>query len=172
MKTSKLQYSILRIILLVVLSQAAIAQKEWKKYIVSGSSAFASGFLDGTIETISYHYYNGFKTRFPNANDQFWNPELSWRNKYKNGDPTLGPKFTGSTTFFAATTDAYHLLRTAKRTLDGFTVVHYMNSNRQVKMNKKKRIIKTVKDFVIISAIRSVGFHLSYSLLFKPTTTR
>lgn len=73
--------------------------------------------LDGTIETISYHYETGFQSRFSNINNQFWNPTLSWKNKYKDGNPALGPKFMGSTTIFASTTDAYHLLRTTKRTI-------------------------------------------------------
>lgn len=159
-------------LLILVSLSGLVAQKKWKDYLVSGSSVFVSGMLDGTIEAISYHYENGFKARFPNANDQFWNPAVSWKNKYKNGDCTQGPKFAGSTTVLVATTDAYHMLRTAKRTLDGFTLVSYVNSSRERKMSRNKRIKTVIKDFLILTAIRSAGFHLTYSVIFKPQPLR
>src|ERR1700739_2916170 len=84
------------------------AQRKFKDYLITGSSMLVSGLLDGTIESISFHYDNGFKTRFPKINDQFWNPAISWANKYKNGNCELGPKFIGSTNIFVCTTDAYH----------------------------------------------------------------
>jgi len=42
---------------------------------------------------------------------QWWNPDISWQNKYKYGDHASGPKFWGSTTIFVAITDASHMLR-------------------------------------------------------------
>lgn len=155
------------IILLLVQINGMQAQKKWKDYLVSGSAMFVSGMLDGTIESISYHYENGFKQRLPNANDQFWNPAVSWKNKYYQNNPQMGPKFLGSTTIFACTTDAYHLLRTTKRSIDGANLVYYMN--KECKSNKtfQKRWKSEVKDFLILTAIRCAGFHLTYSLAFR-----
>src|SRR5689334_8713496 len=79
------------------------AQMNLKKYILAGTTMFVSGLADGTIESINYHYEEGFKPRCPKANDKFWNPALSWKNKYKNNDPAQGPKFTGSTNIFVFT---------------------------------------------------------------------
>jgi hypothetical protein len=164
---------ILFVIGLIILSISHIvAQKKWKDYLITGSSVFVSGMIDGTIETINYHYETGFKSRFPKANDQFWNPAVSWTNKYKEGNPSLGPKFTGSTTLFVCSTDAYHMLRTSKRTLDGVTLVYYVNkSYNDKKTTNKKKWINAAKDFAILTAIRCVGFHLTYSLIFKPKPT-
>ncbi len=39
----------------------------------------------------------------------FWLKDLSWQNKWKNGDKTQGEKFWLSSTFFVAQTDAWHL---------------------------------------------------------------
>lgn len=157
---------IIHLLLIAALVQGH-AQTNWKKYAIAGSSALMSGMLDGTIESISFHYQSGFKSRFPNANNQFWNPELSWRNKYKNGDPAQGPKFTGSTTVFAFTGDAYHMLRTSKRALDAYTLVYFINEDSHIKSKKAKR--KTMlKDFVILTAIRCAGFQITYACLFKP----
>ena len=74
------------------------------------SLIFLSGMADGTAEALKYRYPE-FKKVFPNANDQFWNPNLSWTNKYRNGDYLQGEKFLGSTTVFVWTTDGYHMVR-------------------------------------------------------------
>src|ERR1043166_3455719 len=97
----------------------------WKDYLVTGSSLFVSGMLDGTTEAISFHYEEGFRPRFKHLNDNFWDPSLSWKNKYKNGCVEKGPAFPGSTTFLVSTTDAYHLLRTTRRTIEGGTLAYY-----------------------------------------------
>lgn len=56
-------------------------------------------------DKIQFHYH---KSVFKKLNN-FWNPEYSWKNKYKEGNPDKGPKFPGSTTIFIALTDAWHL---------------------------------------------------------------
>ena len=78
------------------------------------------------------------------------------------------PKFMGSEDVFVCTTDAYHMLRTTKRAVDAFTIAYYVNNARTEKVSKGKRWKKTVKDFLIVTAIRCVGFSLTYSLIFKP----
>ena len=42
----------------------------------------------------------------------FWIKDLSWQNKWKNGDKKQGEKFWLSSTFFVAQTDAWHLFGT------------------------------------------------------------
>lgn len=39
----------------------------------------------------------------------FWNSQISWRFKYRDADPALGPRFPGSTTWLVAFTDGWHL---------------------------------------------------------------
>lgn len=69
----------------------------------------ASGALDGFAETLKFHY-----DRVDGLNDDFWNPAISWKNKYKHGNPAEGEAFTGSTTVFVGVTDGYHLTRTLR----------------------------------------------------------
>jgi len=124
--------------------------------------------LDGTVEGITWHYEEGFKPRCPKANDYFWNPALSWKNKYKNGDPQQGPKFFGSTNAFVYTNDAYHMLRSTSRTINGVAIAYYMNESfREKELSKNKKWLRVGMDFVILTAIRTAGFHLTYSLLFR-----
>jgi hypothetical protein len=162
--------TILMLIFLFTLAIPAKAQKKrWKDYLITGTSMLASGALDGTIETISYHYESGFRPHFRNINDQFWNPAVSWKNKYKNGDPCYGPKFTGSTTFFVGATDGYHMLRGTKRMLGAGTLAYYMNQTcQETHLTRKQRTKRMVTDFLVLSAIRCVGFTLTYSVVFKP----
>jgi hypothetical protein len=136
-----------------------------KRYILPGAAMFVSGLLDGTGEAISFHYA-GFKNRFPKANDQFWNPQESWRNKYKGGDPTLGPAFPGSTTSFAWTTDAYHLLRTSGRAIQTATLVFELDRSVRGK-NLRKNWKRMVLDFAVLSTLRNIGFTATYDLMFK-----
>ncbi len=39
----------------------------------------------------------------------FWIKDLSWQNKWKNGDKKQGERFWGSSRWFVAQTDAWHL---------------------------------------------------------------
>ncbi len=136
-----------------------------KPYILPCSSMFVSGLLDGTIETINYHYYNGFKLVFPKANDQFWNPAVSWTNKYKDHNAALGPKFPGSTTAFVFTTDAYHALRTARNFIDFGTITYYIN--RSCNQTRKPPFRKYLLDALIIAASHALGFTAAYSVIFR-----
>jgi len=56
-------------------------------------------------DKIQYHFY---ESKFKKMSD-FWNPEKSWKFKYKDGDPKKGDRFLGSSTFFVGFTDAWHL---------------------------------------------------------------
>ena len=49
------------------------------------------------------------KSIFKNLNEDWWNPSKSWRNMYKNGKRSDGPKYFGSTTIFKFTTDAWNM---------------------------------------------------------------
>lgn len=57
-------------------------------------------------DTVQFHYGVSIFRRCKNI--QFWNPDISWKNKYKEGE--IGkPRFWGSTTIFVWLTDAWHL---------------------------------------------------------------
>lgn len=64
-----------------------------------------AGLSEAVMDTLQFHFY---KSPFAKYNHQYWNPQLSWRNKYKKGDSSLGPKFPGSTTIFVSLTDGWH----------------------------------------------------------------
>lgn len=42
---------------------------------------------------------------------QWWNPDTSWKLKWKNGNPSEGEKFPGSSTIFVRFTDGFHFFQ-------------------------------------------------------------
>lgn len=57
-------------------------------------------------DTLSYHFET---SAFRYLNPKFWNPAISWKNKYKNYPEDQRAKFFGSKTFLVWVTDAWHL---------------------------------------------------------------
>jgi hypothetical protein len=73
-----------------------------------------AGGLDGFNEETQFHY-SKVKSKLPFLNDQFFNSEISWKNKWKNGDVNQGEAFLGSSTIFVGKTDWYHLGRSLNK---------------------------------------------------------
>lgn len=74
-----------------------------------GILLFLSGIFEGFIESLKYQYKE-VKRKMPFLSDQFWNPALSSKNKYKNHDSKQGPAFPFSTNGLVWLTDGYHLM--------------------------------------------------------------
>lgn len=103
-----------------------IITSQFKHDIPSLGAIFIAGMADGLNQTISFHYAS-FKHVFPKAKDQYWNPAISWMNKYKYNDPTQGPKYLGSTKFLVFTTDGYHMTRFVENMFIGTAIVLRVN---------------------------------------------
>lgn len=136
--------------------------KNWnyKRTLLGCGVAFIGGVANGYHETILNHYPQ-FKRVHPNANDQYWNPEISWLNKYEDFD-RYGKKeaYFGSTTFLAWTTDAYHLSSVISNTsLIGATCI--------ITIGEKRKWWEYGIDILAMSLSRSAGFHLIYSKIYK-----
>lgn len=66
------------------------------------------GVLSGifwAIHEMINHHWSTFSAKHPKLDPQFWNPSLSWKNKYKDNNPDLGRN--GKLVWFS---DAKHLL--------------------------------------------------------------
>jgi len=120
---------------------------------------FTSGIVDGHVEILN-HKYHKFKEKHPNANDKFWNPNISWRNKWKNGDRSQGEKFLLSSTILVSTTDAYHMLRTYEHVSTVTAVIIPV-------AGKRYKFWVYLIDFLVISGSKSLGFYLTYELYYE-----
>ena len=69
---------------------------------------FLAGVAEAHMDSLQFHF---FETPYVKLNHQFWNPAISWKSKYKNGNSSIGPAFIGSTTIFVFLTDGWHLMK-------------------------------------------------------------
>lgn len=79
-----------------------------KNKIWTGGLVMLSGMAKGFNETLEFNWH-GFAAVFPKANPQWFWPQKSFKNKYKDGDPAKGAKFPLSTSVLVFATDQYHL---------------------------------------------------------------
>lgn len=56
-------------------------------------------------DKLQFHFENSIFSKLGN----FWNPQQSWKNKWKNGNKEEGEKFFLSSTLLVSLTDAWHL---------------------------------------------------------------
>lgn len=83
-------------------------------FIISIIFIIFSGISESIMDKIQFHFNKSIFRYF--KNQLFWDPSISWKNKYKNGDPKQGSKFLGSTTYFVFVTDAWHFFKFLKNT--------------------------------------------------------
>lgn len=143
--------------------------------LVSGGLMAVSGYAEGVRETLNYHYVD-FKRVHPDANDQFWNPDQSWTNKYRNGDPSQGPAFWQSEHLLVGLTDGLHAMGTVRNTTATLSAVTYCwrTSGKdwwqytpwlrtKMKIDKyEKPLLAYVAEFGWLTGCRGAGFTISY----------
>lgn len=91
--------------------QALPKPEKWridKNKLITGGLIFTAGAAKGFNETLLFHFTD-FQVRFPKVNAQWFDPKISWANKYKNGDSRAGARFPLSTSVLVMFTDQYHL---------------------------------------------------------------
>lgn len=150
--------SIALLLIILLPSLQLNAQSIFRKYVVSGSLLFAAGCTDGMTETMKFHY-EVFQEAFPNADTLFWDPSISWRNKYKNNDPEQGPKFFGSTTFLVGVTDSYHMSRTLRNSFVFGAIAFKIGA-------PKEKWYVYVCEFIGGGLIYKAGFWTTYEVIF------
>lgn len=151
----------LLLIIFIFLSVSMYAQEKWWKLsktdLWSGASMFAAGYCNGTVELLQYDY-EAFENFYGDVNDQRWNPDISWENKHKNGDPSQGSAFFMSKTLAVPVTDAYHAFRAGEATFYATSITLYICADKV--QGWKNVLFKLAFNLVMNKA----GFHLGYSL--------
>lgn len=75
------------------------------------------------MDSLQFHWY---KFRWNNVlNPQFWNPAISWKNKYIDGDSKKGLKYKGALGFMSNFLDAWHLFKMIMIFCFSFTVLFF-----------------------------------------------
>lgn len=122
--------------------------------IITNSLVFTAGTAKGFNETLSFHWKE-FHRQFPNANAKWFNPDVSWRNKYENDDPAAGPDFFLSTTVLVMFTDQYHLNNFISKISWGSALI--------IKIGEGKKPFKAyLYDFLYYTICHQAGFAATY----------
>ena len=152
-------FSLVLILLSLNLSAQLIPKEDLKPILIRSGLMMLSGSFDATAEVLRINY-SYFAKVHPNANSEFWNPNESWVNKWKNGDPQQGEKFPLSSTALVFTTDAYHLFRMG-RNVTMITAI-------TIPIGRKG---KKWKQYVVEGSIYylsyTAGFNLMYNGVYK-----
>lgn len=134
-----------------------LAQQRWRmtgNRWLTGGLVLVAGASKGFNETLQFHWKT-FRRSFPNANPQWFNPAISWRNKYRNGDPNAGSKFFLSTSALVMFTDQYHLNTFINRAAWSTALV--------IKIGEGKKPFKHyAMDFVYYTLCHQAGFAATY----------
>jgi hypothetical protein len=112
-----------------------------------------SGMFEAVMDKLQFHYDLSIFKNF--KNQLFWDPKISWKNKYEDGNPMKGERFFLSKSLFVGVTDAWHLFKLF-RTLTIFAGIYFLF----IPCATKYMCLM----FVIIARIL---FGLSFTLFFK-----
>ena len=125
-----------------------------KNKILTGSLVLVGGASKGFNETLQFNY-KIFEKTFPGANKQWFDPKVSWRNKYQGGNPDNGPKHFLSTSLLVMFTDQYHLNNFIHKTA--------LMSALVIKIGEGKRPFRHyVYDLLFYTACYQAGFAATY----------
>jgi len=103
------------------------------------------------MDVLSYRYQTSI---FVNFSKNWWNPSVSWKNKWKNGNPEQGERFWGSSRWFVRFTDAWHFFQGLMFTCFMVCIVIY------------KPVFSGLIDFALMYLIFTTTFQLFYSKIF------
>lgn len=131
-------------------------------YILCAVFIILAGCANGIMDTLQFHYA---KSKWARLNPLFWNPSISWKNKYKTDKEgnllePLRPKYPGSTTWLVWTTDAWHLFKFIYNGLIRLTIVLLAISHFELSVIKS--IIFAVIMYIGLAFIKAIGFHITY----------
>ena len=125
-----------------------------KNKILTGSLVLVGGSAKGFNETLQFNY-KVFEKTFPGANKQWFDPRVSWRNKYEGGNPDNGAKSFLSTSVLVMFTDQYHL--------NNFIHKSALTSALIIKIGEGKKPFKHyVYDLLFYTACYQAGFAATY----------
>ncbi len=145
------------ILFISITFNTAFTQSYVKQYLdhlnknkLSLSFVFVTGMADGGVDVLQFRYS---KSVFPQRGKgrQFWDPKVSWKNKYGHWMPL-------STTAGVRWTDGWHQFKGIRNDANSLAVMTY---------RKPEKWEFYVYDFFAQFLVRSAGWHLSNEVLIR-----
>lgn len=138
-----------------------------------------AGAANGTGDVLQFWYSS---SRFPQSGParQFWDPDLSWRNKWRTGPDgelirPLQEKFWGSSRWFVGLTDGWHPTKSIQLAAQYTAVVTYKPEPLyHISWHTGQQVATRAKwwwkpaDYLILRAAFATGWHLSTRALRHP----
>ena len=112
--------------------------------------------IKAIADKLLFHFHTSIFSNIPIKYHNFWDPSVSWKNKWKNNDKSQGERFIGSSTIFVMFTDMWHLLKFIQYNI--LTIIMVLNN--QV-------IIHPIIDYVLYLVISLSLFELLFSKILK-----
>ena len=110
---------------------------------------FVAGICKSIMNITQFHFNNSIFSTF--KNQKWFNPSISWKNKWKNGDPKQGEKFLGSSNIFVWVTDAWHFFQRMMQICMILSIVLYLP------------MFGLIYDFFIFYTVYTLTFEVFYS---------
>ena len=166
-----MRFLIIAVVLIIFITNVH-AQKPLKRYLNHAESnwgsytlVFVSGTANGTMDVLQFKYQ---KSVFPRNGDkllglseQWWNPDLSWTNKYKNWPIDQRAAWPGAKTWSSFLTDGWHANQTLYLKTGQIAIITYKAPP------KKSEWWFYLLDAAAYSLLFSAGWHLSNEVLIK-----
>jgi hypothetical protein len=124
--------------------------------MVSVLFVILAAICNAVMDKISFHYY---KSIFVKYKPFFWYPQVSWKNKYINGNPCYGRRKFLVFNLHPAFTDAWHLFKSLMIVFLVSAIIFY------------DPIFCILIDFIIFGIAWNVVFVQFFNNIFKLKTT-
>lgn len=112
-----------------------------------------SSIINASMDIISHKWNQSIFSYIKNESYiRFSNPNISWKNKWKNDDPKYGEKFFLSSSMFVMFTDLWHLFKFNYLVLLILSIVSYNNITQHL-----------IFDVLIFYIIYTIFFELFYN---------
>jgi hypothetical protein len=131
------------------------------RYLLSAIFLFGAGLSNGVMDSLQFHFERTVFADPAKFDPQFWNPALSWSNKYKDHTPANGEAFLGSSTFLVFTTDGWHLAKFIMLKFFVLAVLAFGFGGR-LYFSEVSDWVKMIIGFVVFTLCYQAGFTLSY----------
>lgn len=118
---------------------------------------FLAAICNAVMDVCSFHYYNSV---FKNKNPKYWNPEISWKNKYVDWDKgnKKRKKIIFNINFPVQLTDAWHFFKSSMLLFLISAVVLYKPIHPE---------LNELWSVLILGTVWNVTFSLFYNKLLR-----
>lgn len=144
--------------------------KAWRIILILICLAGA-GIANGVMDTLQFHYPNSRFAKLSKEQQLYWNPAISWENKYeKNLDGSLvqplRAAFPGSVTVLSFITDGWHLMKFFYTNLVRVAFVLILSAYWKPRVGGSfLKLLFWIGVWGVAFTVQSAGFHLMYTII-------